>query len=70
MVDTTQFRSKIRVDPESRCAALVLPKDAIAVLPFYTTESDLDFMEQDQAFSKYVLCKLIRTRYNELISTC
>ncbi|KAJ7583446.1 CPSF A subunit region-domain-containing protein [Mycena floridula] len=29
------FRASLRVDPMSRCAALSLPKDAIAILPFH-----------------------------------
>ncbi|PFH48729.1 hypothetical protein AMATHDRAFT_64747 [Amanita thiersii Skay4041] len=47
-LDSPLFRSTLRVDPLSRCAALCLPKDAIAILPFSQTQVDLDVMEQDQ----------------------
>jgi cleavage and polyadenylation specificity factor subunit 1 len=48
-LDSSLFRAELRVDPLSRCAALALPKDAIAILPFYQTQAELDVMEQDQA---------------------
>ncbi|GJE96309.1 CPSF A subunit region-domain-containing protein [Phanerochaete sordida] len=41
------FRSQLRTDPLSRCAALMMPKDSIAVLPFYQSQADLDVMEQE-----------------------
>ncbi|CAK5269347.1 unnamed protein product [Mycena citricolor] len=41
------YQSMLRVDPDSRCAVLSLPKDALAILPFYQSQVDLD-MEQDQ----------------------
>ena len=41
------FRSQLRTDPLSRCAALMLPKDSLAVLPFYQSQADLDIMEQE-----------------------
>ncbi|KAF8631110.1 hypothetical protein AX17_005155 [Amanita inopinata Kibby_2008] len=47
-LDSPLFRSVLRVDPLSRCAALSLPKDAIAILPFNQTQVDLDVMDQDQ----------------------
>ncbi|KIL64860.1 hypothetical protein M378DRAFT_77599 [Amanita muscaria Koide BX008] len=48
-LDSPLFRSALRVDPLSRCAALSLPKDAIAILPFIQTQVDLDVMDhQDQ----------------------
>ncbi|TFK49248.1 hypothetical protein OE88DRAFT_1662681 [Heliocybe sulcata] len=47
-VDAPLFRSQLRVDPLSRCAALSLPNDAIAVLPFYQSQAELDVMDQDQ----------------------
>jgi cleavage and polyadenylation specificity factor subunit 1 len=43
----------MRADPLSRCAALSLPKDAIAILPFYQTQADLDIMEQDHSQARY-----------------
>ena len=42
------------MDPSSRCAALSLPKDGLAILPFYQSQADLDVGEQDQAFAKLV----------------
>ncbi|EPQ29659.1 uncharacterized protein PFL1_02879 [Pseudozyma flocculosa PF-1] len=42
------FNQTLAVDPASRCAALLLPQDAIAVLPFYQDMSDLDFYDIDQ----------------------
>ncbi|KAJ7130141.1 CPSF A subunit region-domain-containing protein [Mycena epipterygia] len=53
-MDSSSFQSMLRVDPASRCAALSLPKDAIAILPFYQTQADLDVMEQEQALSRDV----------------
>ncbi|KAI0264066.1 CPSF A subunit region-domain-containing protein [Russula aff. rugulosa BPL654] len=46
-LDAALFRSELRTDPASRCAALSLPKDALAVLPFYQSQVDLDVMDQD-----------------------
>ncbi|KIM78173.1 hypothetical protein PILCRDRAFT_98438 [Piloderma croceum F 1598] len=48
-MDSSLFRASMRADPLSRCAALSLPKDAIAILPFYQTQADLDIMEQDHS---------------------
>nr|GAT45957.1 cleavage and polyadenylation specific protein [Mycena chlorophos] len=45
-MDTSTFQALLRVDPASRCAALLLPKDSIAVLPFYQTQADLDVMDE------------------------
>ena len=35
------------MDPLSRCAALSLPKDSLAILPFYQSQAELDAMDQD-----------------------
>jgi cleavage and polyadenylation specificity factor subunit 1 len=51
-MDSSSFQAMLRVDPASRCAALSLPKDAIAILPFYQTQADLDVMEQEQALAR------------------
>ncbi|PPQ82730.1 hypothetical protein CVT26_000474 [Gymnopilus dilepis] len=40
-LDTPLFRAQLRLDPLSRCAALSLPKHALAILPFYQAQSDL-----------------------------
>jgi cleavage and polyadenylation specificity factor subunit 1 len=53
-LDSSLFRADLRVDPLSRCAALSLPKDAIAILPFYQTQAELDVMDQDQTQTKCV----------------
>ncbi|GLB39375.1 putative CPSF A subunit region [Lyophyllum shimeji] len=47
-LDSPLFRAELRVDPLSRCAALSLPKDAFAILPFYQTQAELEVTEQDQ----------------------
>ncbi|KAJ7094010.1 CPSF A subunit region-domain-containing protein [Mycena belliarum] len=53
-MDSSSFQALLRVDPASRCAALSLPKDAIAILPFFQTQADLDVMEQEAALSRDV----------------
>ncbi|KAJ3912750.1 CPSF A subunit region-domain-containing protein [Lentinula edodes] len=42
------FRSLLRVDPNSRCAALLLPQDALAVLPFHQHEELIHPTQGDQ----------------------
>ncbi|PWY99208.1 hypothetical protein BCV70DRAFT_201410 [Testicularia cyperi] len=41
------FQPILNVDPLSRCAALLLPHDALAILPFYRDAADFDL---DQGF--------------------
>ena len=53
-LDSSLFRSDLRVDPLSRCAALSLPKDAIAILPFYQSQAELDLMEQETSQARDV----------------
>ncbi|KAJ7248582.1 CPSF A subunit region-domain-containing protein [Mycena haematopus] len=53
-MDPSSFQAVLRVDPASRCAALSLPRDAIAILPFYQTQADLDVMEQEQTLARDV----------------
>ncbi|KAG6833062.1 hypothetical protein H0H87_011806 [Tephrocybe sp. NHM501043] len=53
-LDSTLFRAQLRVDPLSRCSALSLPKDALAILPFYQTQAELDVMDQDQTQTRDV----------------
>ncbi|KAH7925063.1 hypothetical protein BV22DRAFT_1119797 [Leucogyrophana mollusca] len=48
-LDSPLFHAELRVDPLSRCAALSLPKDALAILPFFQTQVDLDVMEHEQS---------------------
>ena len=40
-----QFKPNLILDPTYRCAALTLPRDALAVLPF-TSSSDLDLLDE------------------------
>ena len=40
-------RPELRSDSRSRCAALMLPKDSLAILPFYQSQAELDVMEQE-----------------------
>jgi len=47
-LDSPLFRAELRVDPLSRCAALSLPRDAIAILPFHQAQVD-DAMDHDQS---------------------
>ncbi|KAH9477356.1 Protein CFT1 [Psilocybe cubensis] len=47
-LDSPLFRAELQVDPLSRCAALSLPKHALAILPFYQTQAELEVMDQDQ----------------------
>jgi cleavage and polyadenylation specificity factor subunit 1 len=39
------FKSQLRVDPLSRCAALGLPNHSIAILPFYQSQAELDSID-------------------------
>lgn len=54
-LDNHLFRAELRADPLSRCAALSLPKDSLAILPFYQSQAELDVMEQDQSLARYSL---------------
>nr|VWP00056.1 Amidohydrolase family protein [Ganoderma boninense] len=53
-VDSSLFRAELRVDPLSRCAALSLPKDSLAILPFYQSQAELDIMEQEASQARDV----------------
>ncbi|GAC95935.1 hypothetical protein PHSY_003513 [Pseudozyma hubeiensis SY62] len=47
------FQPLLRVDPLSRCAALLLPHDSLAILPFYRDEADFDFdLDDDLGIAK------------------
>ncbi|KAH6906093.1 hypothetical protein BKA70DRAFT_1191418 [Coprinopsis sp. MPI-PUGE-AT-0042] len=46
------FRATLRVDPLSRCAALSLPNHAIAILPFFQSQADMDVMDVVDGTSK------------------
>ncbi|EJD52944.1 hypothetical protein AURDEDRAFT_81080 [Auricularia subglabra TFB-10046 SS5] len=45
--DSARALTELRIDPNSRCAALTLPGDAVAILPFYESQAELD-MDVDQ----------------------
>ena len=47
-LDLSSFRATLRADPLSRCAALSLPMDAIAILPFFQSQVELEMPEQEQ----------------------
>ncbi|TFY69793.1 hypothetical protein EVG20_g3009 [Dentipellis fragilis] len=53
-LDSSLFRAELRTDPSSRCAALMLPQDALAILPFYQSQAELDVLEQDQSRARDV----------------
>ncbi|KAL1941832.1 hypothetical protein VTO73DRAFT_6832 [Trametes versicolor] len=53
-LDSPLFRGELRVDPLSRCAALSLPKDSLAILPFYQSQAELDLMEQESSQARDV----------------
>ncbi|KAI0088958.1 CPSF A subunit region-domain-containing protein [Irpex rosettiformis] len=46
-IEAPLSRPELRNDPLSRCAALMLPKDSLAILPFYQSQAELDVMEQE-----------------------
>ncbi|PIL30998.1 hypothetical protein GSI_05691 [Ganoderma sinense ZZ0214-1] len=53
-IDSSLFHAELRVDPLSRCVALSLPKDSLAILPFYQSQAELDIMEQEASQARDV----------------
>ena len=53
------FQSLLRADPESRCAALLLPQNTLAVLPFYQSQADIDVVVAGPESQRLVLCYMI-----------
>ncbi|THH10614.1 hypothetical protein EW145_g1206 [Phellinidium pouzarii] len=53
-LDTLAFKSELRVDPSSRCAALLLPRDTLAILPFYQSQADLDLVDLNHSLGREV----------------
>ncbi|PVF95861.1 hypothetical protein CPB86DRAFT_787660 [Serendipita vermifera] len=49
---STTSRAYLRTDPGQRCAALCIPKDLIAILPWYQTQVEIDPNDLDQASSR------------------
>ncbi|KAF8318712.1 hypothetical protein DL93DRAFT_2225607 [Clavulina sp. PMI_390] len=45
--DVPNHKPLLRVDPGSRCAALLLPADSLAILPFHQTQAELDMLDQE-----------------------
>src|SRR6266478_7394922 len=65
-LDSALFRPELRVDPLSRCAALMLPQASAAILPFYQTQAELEIMEQDQSQLRFAVpfrCSLSLTLF-------
>lgn len=52
--DVPNFRSYLRVDPGFRCAAIALPGDSLAILPFFQTQAELDTLDQENSFMRYI----------------
>lgn len=65
LVDSHLFNPVLRTDPLSRCAALTLPKDSIAVLPFYQTQAELDVMDPESQ-TRCVECSELRLSLSAL----
>lgn len=49
--DSQSWSARLRLDPSNRCAALSLPKETFAVLPFHTS-AELEMLDQEKALSK------------------
>lgn len=58
-LDAPLFRSELRADPLSRCAALQLPKDSLAILPFYQSQAELEIMEQETQTRSVIVQRMI-----------
>lgn len=54
-LDPSRFSGELRVDPLSRCAALSLPCDSLAILPFYQSQVDLDLVDADNLINRSVI---------------
>ncbi|KDQ18770.1 hypothetical protein BOTBODRAFT_28276 [Botryobasidium botryosum FD-172 SS1] len=46
------YCSRLRMDPTFRCAALSLPNDALAILPFHQTQTLIDAIEQEPGVTR------------------
>ena len=53
-IDSSLFRAELQTDPIPRCAALSLPRHALAILSFYGSQAELEVMDQDQSQAKLV----------------
>ena len=70
-LDSSYFRANLRADPLSRCAALSLPMDAIAILPFFQTQAELEMPEQEQEQPRSCrICSLENPPLNVFIQRC
>ncbi|KAG8863922.1 mRNA cleavage and polyadenylation factor subunit [Serendipita sp. 405] len=45
-------RVQLRTDPNNRCAALIFPRDAIALLPWYQTQAEFDLQDSVQTHTR------------------
>ncbi|KAG9052399.1 mRNA cleavage and polyadenylation factor subunit [Serendipita sp. 407] len=45
-------RVQLRTDPSNRCAALIFPRDAIALLPWYQTQAEFDLQDSVQTHTR------------------
>ncbi|KAG8854213.1 mRNA cleavage and polyadenylation factor subunit [Tulasnella sp. 330] len=52
-MNSPTWRSSLRTDSLNRCAALTLPRDALAILPFHSS-AELEMMEQERTLAKDV----------------
>lgn len=50
--DFTECRAYLRTDPANRCAALVMPRDNIALLPWYQPQTELDVQDGIQSIAE------------------
>lgn len=50
-MNSPTWRSSLRTDSLNRCAALTLPRDALAILPFHSS-AELEMMEQERTLAK------------------
>lgn len=46
--DFTNCSARLRTDPGQRCATLCLPGDAMAILPWYQTQAELEFADSNE----------------------
>ncbi|KIM33311.1 hypothetical protein M408DRAFT_152666 [Serendipita vermifera MAFF 305830] len=50
--DFTNSSARLRTDPGHRCAALCLPGDNIAILPWYQTQAELEFADSSEFIAR------------------
>jgi cleavage and polyadenylation specificity factor subunit 1 len=50
--DFASLSARLRTDPGHRCATLCLPGDAMAILPWYQTQAELEFADSSQFIAR------------------